>query len=199
MNGAEQIAVELGEFIGRDRKFGEIAACLGLQDDLPLGPPDVPREDRDQLLGRITEFADMEIIGIGIIVGTGGYRRAAEGDGLFMPMRSAADVVDLPTLNMHAADEHGIGPGEIAVLGRLHILVDEAHIPMFRQGGGNDEQALRRHESFDACRELIGIFKGAEGGRVAREDAENAPLARVQAPLQLFLRLLVRHLVQPSL
>ena len=32
-------------------------------------------------------------------------------------------------LDMHAADEHGVGPGELLAAGRPDVLVDEAHLP----------------------------------------------------------------------
>ena len=45
-------------------------------------------------------------------------------------MRPAADVVDLPALDVHAADEHRIGPGQLVGRGGRHILVDELDLPV---------------------------------------------------------------------
>ena len=43
-------------------------------------------------------------------------------------MGAAADVVDLPALDVHAADEHRLGPGEIGRRPPRHVFVDEAHL-----------------------------------------------------------------------
>ena len=44
------------------------------------------------------------------------------------------DVVDLRLLDVHAADEDRVGPGEILVGGAAQVLVDEAHLPFFAAG-----------------------------------------------------------------
>ena len=76
---------------------------------------------------------------------------------------------DLAALDVHAADEHGLGPGEIRVAGRRDVFVDEPDLPAGRQGGGDQQQALRRHEGLHAVGHVIGVFEGAERGRVARK------------------------------
>jgi hypothetical protein len=63
---------------------------------------------------------------------------------------------------MHAADEHGFRPFEIFPAGRADVLVDETHRPIRRQIGGDQQQALRRHEGLDAVRQRIGVFECTE-------------------------------------
>src|SRR5262249_18528517 len=76
---------------------------------------------------------------------------------------------------VHAADEHGVGPGKVLVLRRLHVLVDEAHLPGPRQHGGDHQQALRGHEGAHAIGQRVGVLECAESGRVAWKHAENTP------------------------
>jgi hypothetical protein len=52
-----------------------------------------------------------------------------------MPMRARVEALDERPLHMHAAHQHGVGPGEVGVIGRLLVLVDEAHLPFRRQIG----------------------------------------------------------------
>ena len=74
---------------------------------------------------------------------------------------------------MHAADEHRIGPGEVAVAGRADVLVDQPHVPLRRQVCGDQQDALRRHEGPHPIGQGIGMLKRAEGRGVTRENAEN--------------------------
>ena len=50
-------------------------------------------------------------------------------DDLAGRMRARGDVVDLRRLDVHAADQHDVGPGEVGGGGRRDILVDEADRP----------------------------------------------------------------------
>ncbi len=175
LDAAEEIAGDLGKLIGRDRKPGHVEPVGGLQHDLPLGPRRIARQPRDQLIGRIAEFADMEIVERRIIVRTGADRGSADRDRKIVGMRAAADIVHLLALDMHAADEHGFRPFEILCRRGADVLVDEAHRPMLRQIGRDQQQPLRRHEGLDAVSQGIGVFEGAERRRIARKDAQDAP------------------------
>jgi len=95
---------------------------------------------------------------------TGWFRRRAESVTAIAAevMSAAPDVLDLPPLHMHAADENNFGPGEIVIAGRRHVLVDETDLPGWRHRGGNDQQALRRHEGADAIGERIGELERPE-------------------------------------
>ena len=77
-------------------------------------------------------------------------------------MRAPADIVHLPTLDMHAADQYGFCPFEILRRRGADVLVDEADRPMLGQIGGDQQQPLGRHESPDAAGQGIGIFECAE-------------------------------------
>ncbi|KAH2776557.1 hypothetical protein KXW38_010149, partial [Aspergillus fumigatus] len=85
-----------------------------------------------------------------------------------------ADVVHLLALDVHPADEHGFRPFEFLPRGAPEVLVDELHLPIRRQVGRNQQQALRRHEGADAIRQRIGMLECPERGGVAREHAENS-------------------------
>jgi hypothetical protein len=71
---------------------------------------------------------------------------APETEGPPSAFGAARNVVNLSCLDVHAADEDDIGPGEIGGGCRRNVLVDETHRPVFRHVGRNDKQALRRHE-----------------------------------------------------
>ena len=90
-------------------------------------------------------------------------------------MRAAADVVDEATLDMHAADEHRIGPQEVGVRCLSDILVDKTNVPMRREVGRDHEQALRRHERLGVVSKMVGVFERAKGRLVMRKHAQDAP------------------------
>src|SRR5580700_11328874 len=90
-------------------------------------------------------------------------------------MRARIDVVDGAALDMHAADEHYVGPDEIAGTGGGHILVDEADFPVLRQCRSDHQKPLRRHEGARAAK-AVSMFECAEGSRINRRNAEDFPL-----------------------
>ncbi len=94
-------------------------------------------------------------------------------------MGTAADVVHLLALDVHAADEDGLRPFELFLRRAAKILVDEFDLPLLRQISREQQQALRRHEGADAIGQRIGVLEGAEGRRVTREDTENMPARSV--------------------
>src|ERR1700730_12464325 len=57
LNAAEEIAPDLGEFIGGHREIAKVAAGLRCQHDLFAPAPNVAAEASDQWPGRIGEFA----------------------------------------------------------------------------------------------------------------------------------------------
>ena len=175
LDAAEQIAVDLRQLVGRHRKFAQLAPLFRGEHDLARRPRDIVGEPREQFVGGVAQFADVQIVELRIMLRTGRHRRAAQHGDPAEGVGAAPDVLDLPPLHMHAADEHHLGPGEIVVAGRRHVLVDEADLPGRRHRGGDDQQALRRHEGADAIGQRIGEFERAERGRVARKHAQDAP------------------------
>ena len=175
LDAAEKISFDLGKLVGRNWKLGHRHPIGGLKDDLPLRTGRISRQPRDQLIGRITEFTDMEIIERGIVVRAGAHRRAADRHGQIERMRAAADVVHLLALDVHARDEYRFRPLEVFLRGRADILIDEADLPIFRQIGRNQQQALWRHKGLHAVGEGVGIFERTESRRVARKHAQDAP------------------------
>ena len=79
-----------------------------------------------------------------------------------MGMRPVVDILDGGALDMHAAHENRIGPGEIRIVGRREVLVDEPKLPVLRQRGGDDEKPLRRHEGARVAPERKGMLEGPE-------------------------------------
>ena len=115
LDAAEEVALDLGQLIGRNRKLRHLDALFGREDDLPLGARNVARQARDQLIGGVAKFADVKIVERRIVVRTRADRRTAERHRKIEGVRPAADVVHLPTLDVHAADEHRFGPFEVGV------------------------------------------------------------------------------------
>src|SRR5690348_8641136 len=81
-------------------------------------------------------------------------------------MGAAADVVHLLALDVHAADEHDFRPFEIRFGFGRQVLVDEANLPMRGQIGREHQQSLRRHESFLAVGQGVGMLERAERRRI---------------------------------
>jgi hypothetical protein len=88
------------------------------------------------------------------------------------------DIVDLRGLHVHAAHCNYVGPFEIGGRCARDVLVDEAHRPSPRKIGGDQQQALRRHERAHALHQAIGVTECAESRRVMREDAQHPALVR---------------------
>ena len=87
---------------------------------------------------------------------------------------AALHVADLLGLDVHAGDQHDVGPGEIGVGRGADVLVDEADLPAFRHVGGDQQQPLRRHERPHPVHQLVGVLERAEGRRIGRKHAQNA-------------------------
>ena len=172
---AEEIAPSLDQPVGGDREIAERQALVGGQHALRRRRVRIGVERGDQRVGGVADLADMEVIEFGIMLRAGRDRRPAERADLAGGVGAAADPDDALALDMHPADKHRIGPGEIRRRGLAHVFVDEPHFPRRRQIGGNDEQALRRHERPHPIHQRIGILERAERRRIAREDAKDAP------------------------
>ena len=76
---------------------------------------------------------------------------------------------------MHAADENGVGPGEFGVVGRADVLVDQPHLPLRRQIGGDEQMPCGGMKARTPSISWIGMLKRAEGRRIARKNAKDAP------------------------
>src|SRR4029077_15980671 len=156
LDAAEEIALELGKLVGRNRQTGTLETLDGLEDPLPLRAGRIARQMRDQLVRRITQFADMNIVERRIVVGTGADRRATDRYRQIMCMRAATYVVHLLALDVHAADQHRLRPFEVLRGGGANVFVDETDRPVFRQICRDQKQALRRHEGLYAVSQWIG-------------------------------------------
>jgi hypothetical protein len=120
----------------------------------------------------------MEQVDVGIVVGCGGDRGAAQRDDLADIMRAPRDVVDARPLDVHARDENHVGPRELLRRGALNVLVDEHHLPLFRDQFHHQQDALWRHEALHVAHEREGVVEGAEAVAVTREDAEDLALVQ---------------------
>ena len=175
LDAAEKVPFDLGELIGRNWKIGHSHAVVGLQHYLLRRPREIARQPRDQVVGRITQLADMEIVERRIVIRAGADRGAANRDGEIEPMRPAADIVHLLALDMHTTDEYRVRPFEVFLRGRTEVFVDETDRPVRRQIGRDQQQALRRHEGPDTVGQGIRVFERAERRRIARKNAQDAP------------------------
>src|ERR1700687_1901558 len=133
------------------------------------------RQPCEQFVGRVAEFADMEIVERRVVIRAGADRGSTDRNGQIELMRPAADIVHLLTLDMHAADEHGFRPFEVFGRGRTDVFVDEPYRPVLGQIGSNQQYPLLRAEGRTAVGQWVGVFKRAERRRIARKDAQDAP------------------------
>ena len=170
---AEQIAVEPDEMIGRHRKVGERQALCGFEAHLLGRRGAVLVEAGDQPVRGVADLADVEVIEFRVRFGRARHRWPAERDRLAGSLGAAGDVVNLRRLDVHAADKDGVGPGQIVGAGRPDVLVDKANRPVRGHIGGDQQQALRRHERAHAPEQMVGVGERAEGRRVSREYAKN--------------------------
>jgi hypothetical protein len=159
--------------IGRNWKVRQREAVGGLEALLRGRAADIAIEPGDQRVGGVADLADMDIVEFAVELGTGGDRRTADRAHLAVRMGAAGDVQHRLPLNMHAADEHRVCPVELAIVGRADILIDELDLPAFGQIGGDQQDALRRHERLHA-HQLVSVLERSERWRVARKDAQDA-------------------------
>ena len=133
MDAADQVLPERDHAVSRNREIAERQPLLGLEADLLRRQRNVGGEPLDYGVGRVAEFADVEVFDIRIHLGRGRYRGAAQHHRLARGLGPFVDVADLRSLHVHATDQHGIGPGEILRFGARDVLIDETDRPAFRQ------------------------------------------------------------------
>ena len=167
LDAADEITAELRQLIGRDRKLGELAPLARGQHDLADRARGVLLEPREQFVGCVAHLADMQVVEIRIVFGTGRDRRAAQHNRPVERMGAAPDVLHLPPLHVHAADKHDLRPGEIVFARFFEILVDETNLPARRHGRCDHQQALRRHERANPVGQRVRKLERTERGRVA--------------------------------
>jgi hypothetical protein len=135
LHGAEQVAAERNGAVGRDREIGQRQALLGVEHHLRSGPLQALVEVPYDRVGGITQLAEMQVVVARIHFRRGRHRRAAQHGDLSGCLGAALDIVDLLDLDMHAGDQHNIGPGEIRIGGGSDVFVDEANRPALRHIG----------------------------------------------------------------
>ncbi len=100
---------------------------------------EIAGESGDEVFG----LADDDVVGFEL----GGGQAAGDGaadDGAEPERMAAADNRDeILLLDVHAADESDVGPGEVGVLQALDVGVDQALVPVGRKQGADGEQAER--------------------------------------------------------
>ena len=170
---AQQVSSERDRAVGRHREFGQRQALLGVEANLFARAAHVIVEQADQRVGGVTHFAAVEIVDVRIHFGRSRDRGPAEHHHLAGRVRAPRDVVDLFGLDVHAADQHDVGPREVGSGRRRDVLVHEPHRPAVRHVGGDQQQPLRRHERLHAVHQLVGVLERAEGGRVGRKHAQH--------------------------
>ncbi len=178
LDAGQKVAVQWHEVIGRDREVAEWQALAGREADLPPRRFDAVIEQRDEPVRRIAEFADVQVVELRVALGSRGNRRPAQDGKRAGGFGTPLDIADLLRLNVHAADENHVGPGELRRLRPSHVFVDESNVPALREPGGHDQQALRRHEGANPTHQRVGMGKGAERRAVCRKNAENTALVR---------------------
>ena len=62
LDAAEEIMVDLGEFVSRNRKLGHCDAIAGFQHHLLRLPRTILRQPRNQVIGGVSQLADMQIV-----------------------------------------------------------------------------------------------------------------------------------------
>ncbi len=113
LDAAQEVMLDIGEFIGRDRKAGHLDAIDRRQHLLLLGTGRIARQARDQFVGRVAQFADVEIVERGIVIRTGADRRPPDRDRQIEGVGATADIVHLLALDVHPADQHSFRPLEV--------------------------------------------------------------------------------------
>jgi hypothetical protein len=158
------------------REVGEGQALPGVEAELLPRPLGVLVEPRDDRVGRVAHLAHLDEIGARVVLRAARHRRAAQHHRLAQAVGARDRRLDERALHVHAGEEDRVGPGEL-LSGRFpRVLVHEAHLPRLREIGRDHQQALRRHEGADPpAEERVGVVEGAEGGSVARGEAEDAP------------------------
>ena len=147
---------------------------MRLKPDLGARTRTIARQHRKQLRGGVADLANVDIVEFRIKLGARRDRGTAQHGWLSGRVGAAADVDDPGALDMHAADEHRVGPGKVLRLCRVYVFVDEPDLPAGRHRRRDDQQALRRHEGTQIAGNVIGIVERTQGWFIAGKDAQNA-------------------------
>ena len=104
-------------------------------------------QGRAQLAHQVLGLAHHDAVDVGRqSVGRGGRVRAAGHDGLAEAPGARRHLEHGVVLHEHAGQEDHVGPGEVGILERLHVHVDETYLPVGRQERGHGQQAERRQQ-----------------------------------------------------
>ena len=111
-----------------------------------------------------------------------GEEGSAGDDGFSGGFAACDELSSGVSLDGHAADEDAIGPGEVLVSEGGDIEIDEAFAPVFREHGGDGEEAERRGEGFfaDDAQDVGVAPEGIGELRVEEQNVQAAPFQFVQ-------------------
>src|SRR5581483_7969741 len=108
--------------VGGRGEVGERDAVPGFQTDLFGRTSDGEIESGDEGDGGVAEFADVEVVEVGIVLGTTADAGAPEGGDFSKGVGALVDGVDLAALDVHAAGEDGVGPAIVGVGGGANVF-----------------------------------------------------------------------------
>ena len=100
-----------------------------LEADLTRRAAVVGVEVLEEPVGAVAQLAQMQHVGLGIVLGAAGRRGPPHRHGPALRMRPRDHVVDVAALDVHARHEDRVGPPEVACGGSARALVHEAHLP----------------------------------------------------------------------
>ena len=158
----QQIIPQPHQVIGRDRKITERNALLRAKLHLRGRRHDARIQPFDQGVGSIAEFAEVQIIDIRIHFRGGRDRGPAKNHDPAGRLDARQNVTDLRRLNVHAAGEDRIRPGEVGGRGRPDVFVDETDLPFCRHVGRDQQEPLGRHECAHTGHQLVGMGERTE-------------------------------------
>ena len=170
---AHQVSRQRHQIVGRDREIGERQTLFGLESHLLRRRRATGVEPRDQPVGAVAELPDMEVVELRIHLRRARHRGTTQRGDLAGGSRAARDVANLPGLDVHAADQDHVGPGNVGFGRGRNVLVNEADRPAFGHIGRDQQQSLRRHERTHVMHQPVGMGKSAERRRVNRKNAQN--------------------------
>ena len=102
LDAREEILGELDKLIRRHWEVLKLEALAGREDKLSLGPAVEAIQKCDELVGRVTELADMDEVCVGVQLGGTGGGGSAERHRASAFVRPLYDVIDGGTLHVHA-------------------------------------------------------------------------------------------------
>ncbi len=90
------------QLVGRTREVGEVEPRVRLEAQLAGRASLVPVEVLDHAVGGVAQLADVEDVGVRVVLGAARDGRTADDHGPAVRVRAAHDVVDVRTLDVHA-------------------------------------------------------------------------------------------------